>query len=95
MLILDFVCFSIDLYAFMKWWTANPEWRKFSLINNTRCLVTVIDDANGMSVYVFCPVDSPLLVQQFSDSMLVLESSSTHVYVSLVCPQNIVFFCSP
>ena len=44
---LDFVSFSIDLCALAMWWSAYSEWRKYTLINSTRCLLTVIDVATA------------------------------------------------
>ena len=46
----DFVCFSIALYALSTCWSAYPEWGTCTLINNTRCLFTVIDVAMARSL---------------------------------------------
>ena len=90
---LDFVSFSIDLYVLSTWWSACPEWREVHTHQQYTLLVDCDRRCYGSFVDVVCPFVSfsPLLVRQYSNSMSVLEFSSTHEYGSLLCLPSLGF----
>ena len=78
--LLDFVSFSIDLYTLSTWWSAYPEWVKYTLINSTCYLLIVIDVDMTRSLmqsvqlmcfrhFLFTRIPTPCLFSNFPDPM--------------------------
>ena len=94
----DFVIFSLDLHALLTWWSAHTEWGEYTLINSTRCLLTVIDVAMARSLMQSVQLirfRQVLFTNVPTPCMFVLEFSSNHDYLSLLCPSNLGFVSSP
>ena len=92
---MDFVIFSIELYACSTWWSAYPEWGKCTLINVIRCLFTVIDESIATPC-LFSNFPAPMSMCPCRDSHIsalfglhVSESKRASLEFS-----DLVFFCS-